>query len=74
MDWLYTLIGGAFLGLIALVWKLLNEKIEALWLQIGKDSNSGMRVHVHDIANVKTQNIAIHERLVRLETWRNGKS
>lgn len=74
MDWLYALIGGAFLGLIALVWRLLNEKIGALWQQIGRDSNSGMRIHVHDIANVKTQNIALHERIVRLETWRNGKA
>lgn len=74
MDWLYATVAGVIITLIGIIWKMLNDKIDALWRQVGVDSNSGMRVHVHDIANVKTQNIAIHERVVRLETWRNGKA
>lgn len=73
MDWLYATVAGVIITLMGIIWKMLNDKIDALWRQVGVDSNSGMRVHVHDIANVKTQNIAIHERVVRLETWRNGK-
>jgi hypothetical protein len=59
VEWLYGLIGAAFLGLVALVWNLLNEKIREhkedcdkeiskLWDQIGRDSFSGMRKSVHE--------------------------
>lgn len=59
MDWLYGLIGVAFLGLIGVVWHQLNERIkehreecdkeiERLWSQIGRDSSSGMRFMVHN--------------------------
>lgn len=59
MDWLYALIGGAFLGLLGIVWSMLNEKIRehkadcekataALWDQIGRNSGEGMRFLVHN--------------------------
>jgi hypothetical protein len=61
MEWLYGLVGVAFLGLVGLVWSLLNDKIKEhkdhcdeevkrLWDQIGRDSNSGMRHKVHNSA------------------------
>lgn len=75
--WVPALIGAAFFALAGVVWKLLNDKIErndkALWDQIGRDSNSGMRVHVHDVINVKSNQQYLHDRIERLEKWRNGK-
>lgn len=66
MDWLYALIGAAFLGLIGVVWHQMSEKmrdhkeacdkdIEALWAQIGRDSHSGMRKIVHSVESLPAQ-------------------
>lgn len=44
-----------------------DREFDKLWTQIGKDSNSGMRVHVHDIVNVKGNIVSLHERVSRLE-------
>lgn len=59
MEWLYGLLGAAFLALVGAVWKLMNDKmkehrdecqkdISAIWNQIGRDSGSGMRYKVHN--------------------------
>lgn len=59
MEWLWGLIGAAFLGLVGIVWSLLNGKLDdirreckerddAIWDQIGRDSESGMRYKVHN--------------------------
>lgn len=77
MDWLYGLIGVAFLGLLGVVWNQMNEKmrehkeacdkdIEALWLQIGRDSNSGMRKSVHNAVPMGAH-IDLERRVDKLE-------
>ncbi len=87
-PWVAGIVASVLASLIAGVWKLLNDKIAdgqreqkaqidrevtKLWDQIGRDSNTGMRVHVHDIVNVKGNQQYLHDRITRLETWRNGK-
>lgn len=82
------IVAGALFALIGVAWKMLNDKINdghqeqkeqidrevaKLWDQIGRDSNSGMRVHVHSIKEIRTGELALHDRVARLETWRNGK-
>ena len=79
MDWTAIGIGvGVLAALVGVVWKMLNDKIdrndEKLWDQIGHDSDSGMRKVAHLVPNLMAQNQALHSRLERLETWRNGKS
>lgn len=62
-------------ALLGVVWKLLAARIDAveksIWDQIGRDSNSGMRKHVHDSANMVsrvTPELGEHaRRLERLE-------
>jgi hypothetical protein len=81
-----------FTALVGVIWKLLNdridaikrmllERIEALWDQIGRDSHSGMRKTTHDAHSLATQHVsligAIVERVKRLEerfdAWRNRR-
>jgi hypothetical protein len=63
------------LGLLAVVWNLLNEKIKShkehcddeikqLWAQIGRDSHSGMRAEVHKIPSIQTT-LLMHGDLIR---------
>ncbi len=78
MEWLYGLLGVAFLGLIGLVWNLLNEKIRAhkadcdkeiahLWDQVGRDSYSGMRKSVHELNGVPEAFMELDKRVDKLE-------
>lgn len=78
MDWLYTLIGLAGIGLLGVIWNLMNEKmrehkaacdkeIEKLWDQIGKDSFSGMRKVVHSVASLPERYMDLDARVDRLE-------
>lgn len=78
MEWLWGLLGAAFLGLIAVVWNLLNEKIREhkedcdkeiakLWDQIGKDSYSGMRKSVHSMQGLPEAFMELDKRVDVLE-------
>lgn len=77
MEWFYGLIGVAFLGLIGIVWNMLNEKIRdhkadcekataALWDQVGRDSLSGMRFMVHN-ATPMGDHVDLESRVDKLE-------
>ena len=60
MDWTpIAIVIGVAAGLVGVIWKQMNDKIKehkddcdksisALWDQIGRDSNSGMRNKVHN--------------------------
>ena len=95
MDWLYPIVAGVIIALIGVVWKMLNDKIDAqakaitikfemaakniedkidmLWNQIGRDSESGMRQMVHEQTPNRFILEAQDNRITRLEIWRNGK-
>lgn len=76
-EWAYILIGTAFLALLGVCWTMLNAKIDrekdALWNQIGRSSQEGMRSTLHNVANTAQIVESLADRVERLETWRNGK-
>jgi hypothetical protein len=83
MEWLYGLVGVAFLGLVGLVWNLLNDKIKEhkdhcddeikrLWDQIGRDSFSGMRKIVHEEAGSHVAIMELDKRVDVLERHEAG--
>jgi hypothetical protein len=66
------------LALLGVVWNLLNDKIAEhkddcdkeiakLWDQIGRDSNSGMRVHVHATHGLPEAFMGLDKRVTDLE-------
>ena len=75
MEIVWGIVATAFLGLLAVVWNLLNDKIKAhkehcddeiekLWNQVGRDSNSGMRFEVHKIPSIQTT-LIMHGDLIK---------
>ncbi len=65
LELVITVAATVILGLIAVVWNQLNEKIKShkegcddeikrLWDQIGRDSHSGMRAEVHKIPSLQS--------------------
>lgn len=83
MDWLYGLIGIAFLGLIGIVWNQMNEKmrehkadcdkeIAKVWDQLGRDSFSGMRKIVHEEAGCHIAVMELDKRVDVLERHEAG--
>lgn len=71
--WLPYVLVAAFTALIGLVWKMLNEKIDALWDQVGRSSDDGMRKNLHGLRNDMTHFTGIESRVERIEKWLNGK-
>lgn len=72
------IVAAIILGLIAVVWNLLNEKIrsireectardDALWNQIGRDSFSGMRRIVHAEDGASALCMDLDRRMDKLE-------
>lgn len=76
-EWIPLVIATAFLGLLGICWAMLNAKIDrerdAIWDQIGRSTQEGMRKTVHDSANAAQIVESLADRVERLETWRNGK-
>lgn len=70
------IVAGLILALIGVIWTQLNAKIDrekdALWNQIGRSSQEGMRRTLHDVANTAQIVESLADRMERLETWRNG--
>lgn len=60
------------MGLIALVWKMLNDKIDAIWNQVGRSSEEGMRKNLHGLRNEMTHFTGLESRIDRIEKWLNG--
>ncbi len=72
-SWLPYVLVAAFTALIGAVWKLLNDKIDALWDQVGRSSEDGMRKNLHGLRNDMTHFTGIESRVERIEKWLNGK-
>ncbi len=56
-EWLYgILIGSGIVGLVAIVWRAHerrdDERFDAIWDQIGRSSEEGMRRSVHMSGNL----------------------
>lgn len=78
LAWVPTLLGALFFALAGVVWRLLNEKINAnrqeceerdkrIWDQIGRDSYSGMRKMVHGMEGHTQALMDLDRRVDRLE-------
>lgn len=75
MEWLLPiLVGVVIVSLAAAVWraheKRDEERFHAIWDQIGRDSNSGMRKAVHDTPGLALMLDDVKERVARLEDER----
>lgn len=67
------IVAGILLAMIAVIWRLLNDRIDAIWNQLGRSSQEGMRKTLHDTAN-ETQRIeALDIRIRRFEDRENGR-
>lgn len=78
MEIIVGIVATILLGLIAVVWNMLNDKINSnreeceerdqrLWDQIGRDSYSGMRKMVHGMEGNTQALIDLDRRVDRLE-------
>ena len=72
-QWLLPILVGIAIALVGVIWKLLNDKIDALWNQVGRSSKEGMRLDLHSVRNEMSRQLGIESRVERLEKWRNGK-
>ncbi len=83
VDWLYALIGAAFLALIGVIWTLVqkqfadirrecSERDEMLWNQVGRDSFSGMRKIVHAQDGCMQAFVELDKRVDMLERHEAG--
>lgn len=71
-EWLLPiLIGVVIVALAGKVWqaheKRDQERFDAIWDQLGRDSNSGMRKKVHDTPGLALKLDDLKERVERLE-------
>jgi hypothetical protein len=81
-EWLWALvIGAVVLGLVATVWRMHEnhdrERNNAVWDQLGRSSEEGMRKIVHDSANRLSEVVPVsrelERRVDRIERVLNGR-
>lgn len=81
-DWLYAiLVGVVVVGLVAVVWRMHEnhdrERNDAIWDQMGRSSEEGMRKVVHDSANRLSEIVPVsrelERRVERIERVLNGR-
>lgn len=83
MEYIAGIVVTVLLALLAVVWNLLNEKIERnkteceerdkrIWDQLGRDSQSGMRFDVHAAHGLPAAFVDLDRRVMEMERTQRG--